>query len=123
MPISGRTDPNDIPGTLVFDGRLSRQGFPLNRMCQSLNDPAERQAFEADPEAFMTRFRLSEEQKEAVRARDWLRMLDLGGNIYYIAKIGISAGMSIPAILAEMLGTTPEDYTAMMRNGGRKSDG
>jgi protocatechuate 4,5-dioxygenase alpha subunit len=123
MPISGRTDPNDIPGTLVFDGRRSRQGFPLNSMCAALNNDIGRKAFQDDPEEFMERFRLSAEQKEAVRARDWLRMIDLGGNIYFIAKIGISSGMSIPAILSDMLGCTPEEFAAMMREGGRKPNG
>ncbi|MEU0312877.1 hypothetical protein [Nocardioides sp. NPDC006273] len=113
----------EIPGTVVFDGRQARSGLPLNNLAMALNKAAEREQFVADPEAFMARFRLSEEQKEAVRQRDFLRMIELGGNIYFIYKIGMVDGLKVPDIVARMAGQTTEEFVEMMRNGGRSPHG
>src|SRR5262245_4459727 len=89
---SGRRDPStmaerraydDIPGTYVFDSRQSRKGYQLNKFCMSLNDPGNRELFRADEAAYLERFKLTPEQREAVLDRQFLRMLELGGNIYY----------------------------------------
>lgn len=123
MSAEPRTKAEDIPGTFVFDGLRSRDGFPLNSMGAALNEQAHQQAFTKDPEEFMERFDLSEEQKEAVRMRDWLKMIELGGNVYFICKIGVSDGIPVPQVIAEMAGKTPEEFAAMMRNGGRNPNG
>ena len=115
--------PGDIPGTIVFDGRQSRAGLPLNNLAMALNKKAQRDEFVADPEAFMARFGLSEPQKDAVRRRDFLRMIELGGNIYFIYKIGMVDGLSVPDIVAAMAGQSTEEFVEMMRNGGRKPHG
>ena len=114
---------DEIPGTVVFDGRQSRHGLPLNNLAMALNKAAEREQFVAEPEAFMSRFRLSEEQKDAVRRRDFLRMIELGGNIYFIYKIGMVDGLKVPDIVASMAGQTTEEFVEMMRNGGRNPHG
>lgn len=114
---------DDIPGTYVFDGRRSRMGYPLNKMSSALNSPAERQSFQSDPEAFMERFGLSSAQREAVRSRDWMSMIQNGGNIYFAYKIGVMDGLSVQEVLAAMTGTTPEEFKSMMSNGGRQPNG
>ncbi|ASN53380.1 protocatechuate 3,4-dioxygenase [Sinomonas sp. R1AF57] len=114
---------SDIPGTYVFDGRRSRQGLALNLMSAALNDEAERAAFRADEEAFMERFRLTEAQRDAVRRRDWARMVELGGNIYFVVKIAIGDGKHVPEVVAAMTGQTVEEYTTMMKEGGRNPRG
>lgn len=114
---------DDIPGTFVFDGRRSRQGYPLNSMCMSLNDPANREEFVRDVEGYMDRFGLSDEQKAAVRERDWLRMLELGGNIYFTFKIAILDGLTMQHVGASMSGVTFEEFQQMMLDGGRKPNG
>jgi len=113
----------DPPGTYVFDGVRSRRGFPLNDLGASLNETANQNAFESDPEAYMDRYGLDEDQKRAVRDRDWLRMVQLGGNVYFIVKIGVTDGMPVPHVIAEMAGMTPEQFAQMMRDGGRKPNG
>lgn len=114
---------DDIPGTFVFDGRRSRQGYPLNSMCMSLNDPANREEFMRDLEGYMDKFGLSDEQKAAVRERDWLRMLELGGNIYFTFKIAILDGLTMQHVGASMSGVTFEEFRQMMLDGGRKPNG
>ena len=43
----------EIPGTTVFTGERSRQGYRLNRMANSLSDPGNRERFCADETAYM----------------------------------------------------------------------
>jgi protocatechuate 4,5-dioxygenase, alpha chain len=122
-PRASTSEAAEIPGTIVFDGRQSRIGLPLNNLAMALNDKAARESFVADPEAFMTRFGLSDEQRDAVRRRDFLRMIELGGNIYFIYKIGMVDGLKVPDIVAAMAGQTTEEFVEMMRNGGRSPRG
>lgn len=113
----------EIPGTIVFDSQQSRAGLSLNNLAIALNKKTDREQFVADPEEFMTRFGLSDEQKDAVRRRDFLRMIELGGNIFFIYKIGMVDGLNVPDIVASMADQTTEEFTEMMRNGGRKPRG
>ena len=122
-PRAPQAEAVEIPGTIVFDGRQSRIGLPLNNLAMALNKITEREAFVADPEAFMIRFGLSDEQRDAVRRRDFLRMIELGGNIYFIYKIGMVDGLKVPEIVAAMAGQTTEEFVEMMRNGGRNPHG
>ncbi len=114
---------SDIPGTYVFDSKQSRKGYRLNMFCMSLNDPANRDEFRADEDAYVARYRLSPEQTEAVLSREWLRLLELGGNIYYTFKLAASDGMSFQSLAAKQTGMTEADYVAMMVGGGRPIEG
>lgn len=99
-----------IEGTYVFDHRRSRQGYRLNKMCMSLTDPANREAFLADEDAYLRRYGLPEEQIEAVKARDWLRMVKLGGNIYMLIKMGHLIGEGLYVAGAQQRGQTLEEF-------------
>jgi len=114
---------DDIPGTYVFDGRRSRRGYPLNSFLMSLNDAANREAFRADEGAYLDRFGLDPEQREAVLERQWLRMLDLGGNLYYTYKLAACDGLTFQDLAGEQTGMTPEAYAQMMIDGGRPIEG
>jgi len=116
-------DYDDIPGTYVFDGRRSRRGYPLNMFLMSLNDAANRDAFRADEDAYLDRFALDEEQRRAVRARDWLGLLEVGGNIYYTYKLAACDGMTFQDLAGRQTGMSAEEFAAMMRGGGRPIDG
>ena len=114
---------DDIPGTFVFDGQRSREGYWLNMFCMSLREEANREAFRADEEAYLDRYPLTAEQRDAVRRRDWLRMLELGGNIYYTFKLAACDGMTFQQLAAKQTGVTEEDYVEMMLAGGRGIEG
>ena len=109
----------DIPGTTVFDAEQSRLGYHLNMFCMSLMKPANRAAFKADERAYLDQWPMSEEQKLAVMARDYNRMIALGGNIYFLAKIFATDGKSFQYAAALMTGMSQEQYAAMMLHGGR----
>jgi protocatechuate 4,5-dioxygenase alpha chain len=116
-------DYDDIPGTFVFDGRRSRIGYWLNMFCMSLNDEANREAFRADERRYLDRFALTPEQREAILQRDWLGMLELGGNIYYTFKLAACDGMTFQQLAAKQTGVTEDEYVEMMLAGGRGIEG
>jgi len=113
----------DIPGTVVFDGTQSRLGFHLNQFCMTLMKSENREAFKADPAAYLQRFGMSAEQRQAVLDRDYNRMIALGGNIYFLAKIGATDGFSFQNLASKMTGMNEDDYRAMMIAGGRSIEG
>lgn len=113
----------DIPGTFVFDQDRSRQGYHLNNFCMSLMKAENREAFKADERAYLDRWPMTEDQKQAVLDRNWNRMIELGGNIYFTSKIGATDGRSFQFLAAEMSGVTQADYAQMMLNGGRSIEG
>jgi protocatechuate 4,5-dioxygenase, alpha chain len=112
-------DFDDIPGTFVFDGAMCRKGYHFNMFCMSLMSPDNRAAFKADEGAYIDRFGLAEAQRRAVLARDWRSMQTLGGNIFYIVKLGATDGLSVQHVVARCAGMDPDAYAQMMRGGGR----
>jgi protocatechuate 4,5-dioxygenase, alpha chain len=111
----------DIPGTYVFDGEHHRKGYHLNMFAKSLDVAANRDAFRAAPEAYLDALPLSAQQRRAVLERDWLGMLRLGGNIYYIFKLAIFDGLSMQHVGAAMSdpAMSVEQFRQMMLDGGR----
>ena len=109
----------DIPGTTIFDAEQARRGYHLNQFCMSLMNAANRERFKANERAYLDEWPMSEEQKLAVLARDLNRCIELGGNIYFLAKIGATDGKSFQYMAASMTGMTQEEYARMMLQGGR----
>jgi protocatechuate 4,5-dioxygenase alpha chain len=116
-------DYDDIPGTFVFDAERSRQGYGINMFCMSLMKDENRKAFKADEAEYLKRFKLTPEQIDAVLKRDYNRMLELGGNIYFTAKLGATDGHSFQHLAANMTGAAQQDYADMMLAGGRSVEG
>lgn len=123
MPDNEAKEYDDIPGTFVFDSAHSRKGYALNMFCMSLNDEANRDAFRTDASAYLDKFKLTPDQRKAIVDREWLKMLELGGNIYYTFKLAIFDGMTMQAVGGEMSGITTEEFAKMMVNGGRPIEG
>jgi protocatechuate 4,5-dioxygenase alpha chain len=116
-------DYDDIPGTFVFDAERSRQGYGINMFCMSLMKDENRKAFKANEAEYLKKFKLSPEQTEAVLKRQYNRMLELGGNIYFTAKLGATDGHSFQHLAALMTGSTQDTYAKMMLEGGRSVEG
>jgi protocatechuate 4,5-dioxygenase, alpha chain len=121
MPTSREYD--DIPGTIVFDGRRSRRGYALNKFLMSLNEPANREAFRADEAGYLDRFALDGDQRRAVLGREWLRLIEVGGNIYYTYKLAACDGMTFQDLAGCQTGMTADDFAQMMLAGGRSPVG
>lgn len=114
---------DDIPGTTLFDAQRSRQGYHLNMFCMSLMKAENRDAFRSDEAGYLKAWSLTPEQTDAILTRDWNRMLELGGNIYYTSKIGATDGLSFQQLAAKMTGSTQQAYAEMMLAGGRSVEG
>lgn len=113
----------DIPGTIIFDTDQSRKGYHLNQFCMSLMKAENRDRFRANERAYLDEWPMTEDQKQAVLARDLNRCLQLGGNIYFLAKLGATDGRSFQYMAASMTGMSQEEYAAMMLAGGRSIEG
>jgi protocatechuate 4,5-dioxygenase alpha chain len=114
---------DDIPGTHVFDSVLSRKGFALNQFCMSLMKKENRDRFLRDERAYLDGWPMSDPQRQAVLDRDYRRMVDEGGNIFYILKIAATDGRSVQSVVASFTEQTQAEYAAMMQHGGRSPIG
>jgi protocatechuate 4,5-dioxygenase, alpha chain len=114
---------SDVPGTTIFDADQARAGYHLNQFCMSLMKADNRARFKADERAYLDEWPMSEAQKQAVLDRDYNRLISLGGNIYFLAKIFSTDGLSFQHAAATMTGMSQEEYAQMMLSGGRSPDG
>jgi protocatechuate 4,5-dioxygenase alpha chain len=114
---------DDIPGTTVFTAERSHQGFQLNQFCMSLMKPENRERFKANERAYLDEWSLTEPQVDAVLSRDYNAMIANGGNIYFLAKIFSSDGISFQTAAASMTDMNVEEYAQMMLHGGRSPEG
>ena len=113
----------DVPGTTIFDAEQSRIGYHMNQFCMSLMKAANRERFKADERAYLDEWAMTEEQKLALRSRDLNRCIGLGGNIYFLAKLGATDGKSFQQMAGSMTGMTEDEYRSMMVAGGRSVQG
>ena len=113
----------DVPGTTIFDTEQSRKGYHLNQFCMSLMQAVNRDRFKADERAYLDQWPMTEDQKLGVLSRDLNRCIALGGNIYFLAKIGATDGKSFQQMAGSMTGMTEDEYRAMMVGGGRSVEG
>jgi protocatechuate 4,5-dioxygenase alpha chain len=113
----------DIPGTTLFNAQRARQGYWLCQFCMSLMKAANRDEFKRDEAAYLAKWPMTQEQRDAVLKRDWQRMIDLGGNIYFMSKLFSTDGLSFQYVAASMTGMTQEQYADMMLHGGRSVEG
>lgn len=113
----------DVPGTTVFDADQSRKGYWLNQFCMSLMQPANRERFKSDERVYLDEWPMSEEQKQALLARDLNRCIALGGSIYFLVKVGATDGVSVQKMVSTMTGMSEEAYRDMMLAGGRPPAG
>ncbi len=114
---------DDIPGTTLFDAQRARQGYHVNMFCMSLMKAANREEFKKDEAAYLKKWPMTEEQRQAILTRNWGRMIELGGNIYFLSKLFSTDGLSFQFVAATMTGLTQEQYAEMMLHGGRKIEG
>lgn len=119
-------DSNDplknIPGTVIFTGEQCRRGASFNKFCMTLNKAENRAQFKQDEVRYLDQFALSPDEKNALQARDYNRLLELGGNIYCLGKIAAVDGETFQKLGARMSGVSEEDFRLMMVNGGRPAN-
>ena len=107
-----------VTGTTISDGEQARKGFALNQMCYSLNDAANRKAFVADEDAYCAKYGLNPQQREAIRNRNVLQLIEAGGNAYYLAKFAGIFGLDMQDIGAQQTGMTKDEFKAKLLAAG-----
>jgi protocatechuate 4,5-dioxygenase alpha chain len=107
-----------VPGTTIFDGEQARKGFALNKMCYSFNDAANRRAFVADEDTYCAKYGLNTQQREAIRNRNVLQLIEAGGNAYYLAKFAGIFGLDMQDIGAQQTGLTKDQFKAKLLQAG-----
>ncbi|MDP7150655.1 MAG: protocatechuate 4,5-dioxygenase subunit alpha [Paracoccaceae bacterium] len=106
----------DIPGTTLFDGKQAMKGYALNKMCYDFNKEVNREAFKADEEGWMEKYSLNEGQKQAIRDRNILAMIEEGGNIYYLAKFAGIFRLSVQDVGGLQTGRTTEEFSDYLKS-------
>jgi protocatechuate 4,5-dioxygenase alpha chain len=109
---------DDIPGTIIFDGKRAAKGYALNKMCFSFNSAENREAYLRDEDGYCRKFNLADEQRQAVKHRNVLELLEAGGNIYYLAKWAGIFGMNVQQLGAQQRGMTEEQFKEMLVRAG-----
>ena len=113
----------DIPGTRVYTAQRARKGYWMNQFAMSLMKPENRERWKADEKAYLQDWPMTDEQRQSILDRDYDRMLNLGANIYFLAKLFSTDGLSFLQAVSTMTGMTVDEYQAMMIAGGRSPDG
>ena len=103
-----------VPGTTIFDGEQARKGYALNKMCYSFNDAANRRTFVEDEDAYCAKYGLNPQQREAIRNRNVLQLIEAGGNAYYLAKFAGIFGLDMQDIGAQQTGLTKDQFKAKL---------
>ena len=110
---------HNIPGTTMFDGDQAQKGYALNRMCFSFNSQENREAFRANEDAYCAKYGLTKEQREAVKSRNVLRMIEAGGNVYYLAKLAGIFGLNVQDLGAQQTGMSVAAFKEKLVAAGR----
>ena len=114
---------DDIPGTRVYTAKRARKGYWMNQFAMSLRKAENRERWKVDERAYLDEWPMTEEQRQAILDRDYNRMLDLGANIYFLAKVFSTDGLSFVQAVSTMTGMSVDEYQAMMLAGGRSPEG
>ncbi len=121
--MTSKKEYDDIPGTFVFDADRGREGYQLNQFCISLRLQKNRDEFNLSEEAYLDKYSMNRDQRQAVLDRNWNELLRLGGNIYYTSKLAANDGINFQELAGLMTGMGSEAYRAMMLAGGRSPEG
>jgi len=100
----------EIPGTVLFESDMARKGYALNKMFFSFNSSECREAFKRDEDAYCAKFGLNADQREAIRNRNVLQLLAVGGNAYFLAKFAGIFGLDMQDIGAQQTGMSKKDF-------------
>lgn len=107
-------DYDDIPGTYVFNGETAHRAFALNKLLFSFNEEVSRKEYAKDPAAYAEKFGLPKEHKRALVEEDFLELIRLGANIYYLAKLAVPKGFSMQDAGAAFQGITTEEFQSKL---------
>jgi protocatechuate 4,5-dioxygenase beta chain len=80
------------PARAIYTAARAHKGYWINQFAMSLMKAENRARFKADERAYLDEWNISEAAKQALLARDYNTLLDLGGNVYFLSKLFSSDG-------------------------------
>lgn len=99
-----------LPGTYPFTLSRSVKAYRLNDFLHSLIWPERRKRFLDDPEPLFEEMRLTEEERQMLRRRDWRALIHYGASFFLLEKLGAVVGTTNLHIYAAMRGESLEDF-------------
>jgi len=105
----------DIPGTYAFDIAHSVRALNLNRFFWRHREPAFRALVTRDLEVALDEMQLSDHEKNLVRARDWLGLVQYGVSFFVLEKFARVQKMSNLQVYASMRGESLDDFLLTRR--------
>ena len=109
----------DIPGTIDFRWSGSAEG--LGAQSDVLTRSTARKIAplsSKDEDAYCRKYGLNAEQRAAVKSRSVLKMIEAGGNVYYLAKLAGIFGLNVQDIGAQQTGMTVEAFKSKLLSAG-----
>lgn len=113
-----KSNDDAIPGTILFDGRQAMKGYALNKMCYSFNSADNREAYLHDEDGYCDQFNIPDHQRDALKQRNVLALLEAGANIYYLAKWAGIFGLNVQQLGAQQRGMTEDEFKDMLVRAG-----
>jgi gallate dioxygenase len=99
-----------LPGTYPFTLDRSVKAYRLNDFLHELIKPDTRRRFLEDPEPMFEQARLSDEERQMIRRRDWRALIHYGAIFFLLEKLGAVVGTSNLHIYAAMRGQSLEEF-------------
>ena len=99
-----------LPGTYPFTLERSVKAYRLNEFLHRLVEPGFRRNFLTDPEPLFEEARLTAEERDMVRRRDWRALIHYGVIFFLLEKLGAVIGTTNLHIYAAMRGQSLEDF-------------
>nr|WP_320133558.1 gallate dioxygenase [uncultured Holophaga sp.] len=100
----------EIPGTYPFDLARSVKSFRINSFLHEIIRPEFRKRFLQMPEELFEEYKLSEEERDLIRKRDWRGLIHYGAIFFVLEKLGALVGVSNLHIYAAMRGQPFEEF-------------
>jgi gallate dioxygenase len=99
-----------LTGTYPFTLARSLKAYRLNKFLHMLVNPVNRDVFRRDEEATYAQARLTEEEQDLVRRRDWRAMMHYGVIFFMLEKLAAVIGVSNLHIYAAMRGESLDEF-------------
>ena len=104
-----------LRGRIPFTSERSARAYRLNQCLASLREDKSRQAFQADPEAFMASFGSSEHERALMRQRDFTALQEYGACLLSLGSALDVMGLTLVAFGALARGQAAADFVAEKR--------
>jgi gallate dioxygenase len=99
-----------LPGTYPFTLDRSVKAYRLNQFLHRLIEPEFRRRFLAEPERLFEEARLTGEERDLVRRRDWRALIHYGVIFFLLEKLAAVLGITNLHVYAAMRGETLEEF-------------